>query len=533
MARSPSRREPRPKSSRRRTRRTTAADRQPRSRGPAPQAGTEPATPEAPAEPVVRKPKASPQAFTVKHFRAWARNLELDNGNQWDTEDFQEAFVGDLFSGVPECWLIIPEGNAKTTLFAGLALYHIEHRRSAMVPVGASARDQAQIMYQQGEGFIGRSELRGFRLHPGYRRIRFEAMLSMIQFQAADDRTGDGVIPTLALVDELHRHRDLRLYRTWRGKLEKRGGQLAAISTRGEPGSEFELTLERIRHEATDLSVDGTFTRAASSRLVLHEWAVPEDGDVEDIDLVKAANPLKAITVPMLREKRAAPTTTLGHWRRFVCNLPTRADESAITEAEWYAAKTDERIPEGEPIWVGLDVAWKWDTTAAVPFWMHDDKRLLGPASVLTPPRDGNSLDPDLVEKALLDIHARNPIHTVVMDTSRAEQLGRWIETDIGAIVIDRQQTNTAAVQDYDYFMEGLRTGVLKHSGDPALTRHALNAIARVLPFGDARFDRPNQSRLGPEQERRVIDALTAAAMVHATALTVPEQVEEPQAAWG
>jgi hypothetical protein len=106
------------------------------------------------------------------------------------------------------------------------------------------------------------------------------------------------------------------------------------------------------------------------------------------------------------------------------------------------------------------------------------------------------------------------------MDTSRAEQLGAWIAAELGAVVIDRQQTNTLAVEDFNYFMEALRNGWLHHAGDPGLTSHALNAIARVLPFGDARFDRPSQSRLGHEQERRVIDALTAAAMVHATAVT-------------
>jgi len=417
----------------------------------------------------------------------------------------------------------VPEGNGKTTLIAALALYHIQHTPSANVPVAASSRDQAEILYRQAEGFVERSELAGFRCLGGYRRIRFDGTHSRIQIFAADDRTGDGVLPTLALIDELHRHRDLRLYRTWRGKLEKRGGQIAAISTRGEPGSEFEVTLERIRQEATELRVDGTFTRASSSRLVLHEWAVPEGGDVEDFRLVKRANPLRSIKMPALREKRATPTMTLSHWRRFVCNLPTRNDAAAITEAEWYAAKTAERIPAGVPIWLGLDVAWKWDTTAAVPLWVRDPHyRLFGPATVLVPPRDGTSLDPDSVEKAIRDIHALNPIHTVVMDTSRAEQLGRWIETDIGAVVIDRPQTNTFAVQDYDRFMEALRGGWLKHAGDAGLTQHALNAIARVLPFGDARFDRPTQSRLGPEQERRVVDALTAAAMVHAQAMVAP-----------
>jgi phage terminase large subunit-like protein len=480
-------------------------------------------------DPVVRKPKAGAQAFTLPHFRQWARRLELDNGDQWEVEDFQAAFVEDLFSGVPECWLIIPEGNAKTTLFAGLGLYHIEHRRSASVPIAASSRDQVGIMYDQADGFITRSGLRGFKLHPGYRRIRHEGSLGRIQVMAADDRTGDGTIPTLALLDELHRHADLRLYRTWRGKLIKRGGQIGAISTRGEPGSEFELTLERIRREATDLSIDGSFTRAASAHLILHEWAVPEGSDVEDLAVVKAANPLAAMTVEALAEKRASPTWTLGHWRRFVCNLPTRSDDAAITEAEWYAARSDETIPEGQPIWLGLDVAWKYDTTALVPFWMPEpERRLFGPATILTPPRDGNTLDPGKIERAIIEIHQRNPIHTVVMDTSRAEQLGVWIGDTTGAVVIDRQQTTPMAVQDYDTFMEGLRLGWLKHAGDEGLTTHALNATARVLPFGDIRFDRPNQSRVGPEQPRRVIDALTAASMVHSYAVNVPVE-EVPQ----
>ena len=58
----------------------------------------------------------------------------------------------------------------------------------------------------------------------------------------------------------------------------------------------------------------------------------------------------------------------------------------------------------------------------------------------------------------------------------------------------------------------------LRHRGDPALSEHVLNAIARVLPYGDARFDRPAQNRRSSEQDGRVIDALTAAAMVLAVA---------------
>lgn len=457
----------------------------------------------------------------------------------------------DVFSGKSECWLVVPEGNGKTTLIAGLALYHCEFRPYAAVLVAASSREQAEQVYRQAEGFVIRSrrlqqivhspiavakgkqktEVPRFSCLEGYRRINHHEG-GRIQVMAADDRTGDGVIPTLAILDELHRHRSLTLYRTWMGKLLKRGGQIVTISTAGEPDSEFETARERIRQESEEITREGSFVRAVSKRLVLHEWAVPEGDDVDDMVVVKAANPLSSITLTDLSEKRTGSTMTLGHWRRFVCNLPTRTEDAAITEAEWWAARTDERIPPGEPIWVGLDVGWKYDTTAIIPFWMPaPEHRLLGPAIVLTPPRDGNSLDVQLVFNAFLELHARNPIHTVVMDSSRAEDIGQWIEQTIGAVVIDRQQTNSLAVIDYDKFMEALRNGWLKHAGDADLTRHALNAIARVLPFGDARFDRPHQSRLGPEQERRVIDALTAASQVHAMAVSMP-QAEEPMFAW-
>jgi phage terminase large subunit-like protein len=398
--------------------------------------------------------------------------------------------------------------------------------------LAASSRDQAEIDYRQGEGFVERSGLDGFRCYAGYRRIVYKPTGGRIQVFAADDRTGDGIIPTLCIIDELHRHRDMRLYRTWAGKLQKRKGQIVTISTAGEPGSEFEQTRERIRQDGTTTR-KGSHIRAVLTGLVLHEWAVPEDGEVEDVRIVKRANPLKAVTVERLRDDLASPSMTLSHWRRFKCNLPTRSDDAAITEAEWQAAGTDEAIPEGEPIWIGLDVAWKWDTTAIVPLWSHDAGRLLGPAIILTPPRDGASLDPHAIERALTELDARNPIHTVVMDPSRAEQLGAWIEETFGSTVIARPQSPALAVVDFERFMEGLRTGSLKHSGDAGLTRHALNAVARVDRFGAARFDRSSPTRYGgPEQERRVIDALTAAAMVNAQASMQPEPSFEPMVAY-
>lgn len=499
-----------------------------------------------------KPPEPELQPFTVPHFRAWSARAELDDGTMFVLDDFQASFLEDVFAGTPECWLIVPEGNGKTTFVALLALYHAEFRPYALVPIAASSREQAEIMYRQAEGFVLRSshlhqllhsaiqEAKGklkldvprFTCLEGYRRINHHAG-SRIQVMAAEDRTGDGVIPTMAIVDELHRHKDLSLYRTWAGKLDKRGGQLITISTAGEPGSDFELTRERIRQTATTVERRDCHTIARGPGVVLHEWAVPEKGDVTDMALVKRANPSPRITVESLTAKFAKSTMTLAHWRRLTCNLATRGSNAAITEAEWAKAATDEPIPEGVPVSVGLDVAWKWDTTAAVPLWDRDpEHRQFGPAEVLVPPRDGSSIDSALIEAALIRINDRNPIHTIVMDTSRAEQLGQWAEHEFGCTVIDWSQSIPVQVEEYDRFMDALRGGRLWHAGDAALTSHALNAIARVLPQGDAMFDRPSQTRQSSEQDRRVIDALKAAAMVHSF-VTIPAPVaEEAYARW-
>lgn len=466
-------------------------------------------------------------AFTVDHFRAWAAELVLDTGEPWVVEEFFCLFLEDYFVGVPENWLIVPEGNGKTTNLAGLAVYLLEHRSRASIPWAASSRDQAEIGYRQAEALVLASpRLRSFlKPQEGYRRIKNLVDGGRIQVFAADANTGDGVIPTDAFIDELHRHKDLRLYRTWTGKLLKRGARIAVISTAGEPGSEFEETRTLIRESVPVIERRPGFVHCRSDQLALHEYAVSEGDDVEDMAVVKAANPFSAITEETLRRKRSTPTMTVPHWRRFVCNLATRSAFAAVTEAEWDNAVSEQEWPAGEPASLGLDLGWKIDPTAIVPLWMPSlEQRLFGPATILTPPGDGRSLDPELVERALYDAANLNVIELVVMDPTRGEQLAAWIERELGATVVERQQTPALLAQDYSRFMEGLRTGVLRHMGDQGLRRHVLNAVIRQLPRGDSVFERPHRSRSSSQMNvLRVVDALDAAAMVHSVRVATLE----------
>jgi phage terminase large subunit-like protein len=471
------------------------------------------------------------EPFTVEHFRAWSGRLVLSSSAGFELEAFQAAFLEDVFGGFRECWLVLPEGSGKSTLIAALALYHVRFRAEGWVPVAASSRDQATVLYRQAAGFVQRTPglAEEFRLHPGYRRIHCVPTGSGVQVYAADAGVNDGIIPSLCVVDELHRHRDLSLYRLWVGKLSKTpGSQMLAISTAGEVGGEFEALREEFRLAAAGVERDGAFLRAAGESSVLHEYALEDDADPDDLAAVKRANPFSGVTVETLREKRAAPSWTAAHWARFTCNRPGRPDEAAISEAEWAAARTEREIPPGERVYAGLDVGWKLDTTALVPLWFESESfRLLGPATVLEPPRDGTMLPADAVRAAIADLHARNPIAALVMDPSFAADVAQWAADELGLDVVERPQGNAYAVADYQAFTAALRSGHLFHSGDPALTRHVLNAVARVLPGGGVRFDRPRQSRAASLQPGRVIDALVAAAMVHGT-MAGHVEVEEP-----
>jgi hypothetical protein len=473
-------------------------------------------------------------AFTAGHFREYVAGLVFDDGESRPPQDWQLEVVADVFKGFPETWLIVPEGNGKSTLLAQLALYGADFSDSPWIPVGASSAKQARIIYDQAAGFVERTPWldERFKCFGGYKLIRSLANGGIgIEVFAAEAKTGDGVIPfPFAIVDELHRHDDLRLYSLWKGKLRKRGGQILTISTAGEPETPFENTRDEIRRRATKRERTGAHLRAEGPGLVLHEWMVPSDEQCSDMGVVKAANPLWSITEKSLAEDFASPTMDLGDWKRLKCNRPTRSVISAITDKEWDDAQIDGEIPAGAEIDIGLDVAFKWDTTAAVPLWKGPAFRLLGPTSILTPPRDGSSMHPDEIKDALLELSHGYRVGAVVMDMERAADIGSWIEDELGVTVIDRSQTNKLACADYEAFMDGLRNATLKHTGHAGLRAHVLNAIARRLPGGDHRFDRPTSSRRSVgQQDRRVIDALTAAAMVveHSNRATPKRSVYE------
>jgi phage terminase large subunit-like protein len=121
------------------------------------------------------------EPFTVEHFRKYAHGLRLDNGERFVLEPFQVEVAADIFAGFSEVWKIVPEGNGKTTFMSALALYHGDYTETAFVPIGASSREQAEILYRQAEGFVYRTPgLKDrFKCQEGYRRIKCSGLAAV------------------------------------------------------------------------------------------------------------------------------------------------------------------------------------------------------------------------------------------------------------------------------------------------------------------------------------------------------------------
>jgi phage terminase large subunit-like protein len=341
-----------------------------------------------------------------------------------------------------------------------------------------------------------------------------------MQVFAADDRTGDGAIFTLAVLEEAHRHPSLRLYRTWHGKMDKRGGQILSISTAGEPGGEYETTKGEFIARATDLEREGRHTVARGPGFVLHRHALDLADDIHDLKLVKQANPFEGITLKSLKSKHDSPARLDAHWARFTCGVAVRLAGSAISAAEWDQLERGV-IPEGEPVWVGADFGWKWDTTAITPLWLPTPERwVFGKPAVIVPPRDGTSTSSRAIKAAFEAIHRRNPIHTVVMDENAGgAQMAEWIRDELDAQVVAYGQTDKPQALAFDRFTEGVREGSIEHPHDETFTLHVLNAIARGCLGDRYKFDKPrNRSTVHTGYDLQVIDALSAASAVLAAA---------------
>lgn len=452
----------------------------------------------------------------VDEFAAFCAELTLEDGSQMVLEPFQRRMLTDYFAGTTETLILVSKKNGKSSLLAALALHHLLVTEDAECVIAASSREQATILLRQARGLIRRTSALARLMDVKQREIVSTLDDGRIRVLASDENTADGVIPSLALVDELHRHRSADLYGVFRDGLGPRRGRMITISTAGDDESSPLGVMRAAAHKLPVVEREGAYRycRNADGSYAMHEWALEADGDRSDMRVVKLANPASWQTEESLQRRHDSPSMTSWQWARFACGVWVKGEGSAIQPEDWDALCGPVEAPSRPAVWVGMDLGWVRDTTALVVLWWDsEDRRVVLETQVIQPPGDGSLLDDRAIVGAVLDLDARYEIRGVVYDPEAGgQQMVQQLEREHQIEFVEHSQKNGPMSLAASRLMEAIRRKVLVHDGDRVLRQHVLNAVE--VPLGPVfKFDRP---RRGP---RVPIDALTALEMAHSVAV--------------
>lgn len=426
---------------------------------------------------------------------------------EWQLRDFAELLEEDE-RGVRqhrEGALWVARKNGKSTISAALALYMLcaDGEPGAEVISAASSRDQAAIVFNEAKSMVERSPLLSQYCKVYRREITCgdgHGGMNIYRVISSDAPRQHGLNPSAVIIDELHAHEDDgELYYALRtAGLMRRNFLLLSISTAGYDYESIagEIYLRGQRRDPT------LWSRS-------YEVA---DGDVENRDAWKAANPSSWITTEML--EREAASLPRFVFERLHLNRWTSAEAQFIQPAEWHACRSsDAVIPDHSDIWVGVDLGLKFDTAAVA--WVDKDLRcdsyvwgLQRDGARRSPPAheiiDAESLEIKDVEDFILnELGLRYRIREIVYDPYRFERSAQELK-NAGFWVAPFEQKEVHLVAAAQAFFESVNHRRYKHDGDPVLTTHILNAAA---------VEREGGIRMSKKRAKRAMDAAMALAM--------------------
>ncbi len=249
---------------------------------------------------------------------------------------------------------------------------------------------------------------------------------------------------------------------------------------------------------------------------------------------MKTANPAPWVTIAELQERHDSPSMMDWAWRRFTCGQWVQGEHGAFQALEWAAcADPGLVVPEGaRGPYVGVDLGFKWDTTALVPVWVvgggwHEVRRevrpgayvrewqpdgteptaYIGKPTIIVPPGDGSSMSVDVIFAACRELADRWPEPTFVIDPlAGGEHLAQRLDVELDqARIVTHSQANTPMSRASQRLAEMIASGRLKHPDDESLNAHLLACGVRQIGEGWRLAKQPGS--------RAPIDAAVALAM--------------------
>lgn len=453
------------------------------------------------------------EPVALANFGRFCSELKIEDGSAFKLHTFQRKLLRDYFEGVRETCIIIPKKNGKTTLLAALALYHLLVTDNAECIMVAASRDQAEIILRQARMFVRSSPALQRVMSPQRREIRSLIDEGRIRVLASDEDTADGVIPTLAIVDELHRHRTSELYGVLMRGLGPRKGQIITIST---AAATLDSPLGKMRQRAYDtpgMVRAGKYRYVVAGSLAFHEYALDPEDDTENLRVVKQANPAPWITVPWLAQLKASGTPS--EHLRFACGIWTEAEDPWLDPAVWDALTDPSvKIADGEQVWA---YAKKRGEIAVLLVLAKRDDHLAVEATIWDIRAEFATL-----EAACRETCAKYKVQQLLYVPKEFKRSAELLEVE-GLPMMEFPNTAERMAAPSTTLEKAVEDEVLKHNGDLALRTHVLSGAWKESPHGRWLAEDPNS--------HRPIDALVAlASAVHVAG--APQKTGVVMMAW-
>ena len=484
----------------------------------------------------------------------WLRRLKHPKnpapGHPFQLDPWQERTVRKIYGPrhedgtrvVRRVVLLLPRGNRKTSLAAGLTLLHLigpERLPGGLTVSAASAHDQAMELFNEAAMIVQHD--RRLSKHLGVReyvsRIAYREIGSRYVALHADGKAQHGKTPNVVIADELHAWEGRKGLRQWEAldsALVKVPGTLmmiASTSGRGQENlawSQIEYAIKVQKGEIED-----------PATLPIIFMAEPED-DWRDEDLWFAVNPGLRHGYPDIqgfRDKAMKAEHSPFERDSFLqFNLNRWLDQSTspfvemhVYDAGKHEVDEDELEMVQAPCWIGVDLSKNEDLTAVVACWrdgedgyqvkpfffcpednlrergeLHGVDYLTWAEEGFIIPTPGNVVDLAAVEDHIRELCARHAVQEIAFDPTYGRHMMSSLSEDGFPVVEFRQGwvTMAPAVKELERAILARR---FRHGAHPVLRWNFENIQLRVDPAGNRSF---HKGKSGNK-----IDGAVAAAM--------------------
>lgn len=502
---------------------------------------------------------------------------------------WQEQIVRDLFSTegcvrkVREAYVSMPKKNGKSALCGAIALYALLTDSAPRIYGAASSRDQASIVFRAAVDTARALPAiqRKIRVAPSVRRIERADGAGFYQVLSADGDVQDGIEPTLAIVDELHRWRTAKAETLWSvlraGMVAQREPLLLTITT---AGAEHESSLWSREHERAQMYLSGALAHDAA--YYARVWSADRKRVTDDPDYWlsrearAAANPshedhggfLLDSVLAREAERARSDHAARQQYLRYHLNVPVMEQEDPVIDmpawlecvgpvdvSRWERWDPERVIADlslaGVPCYAGVDLSSTTDLTAvvllfppqgardqyvSVPFfWMpresvrelEERDRVPYTAWItrgFVAATPGRVVDYRAVRARLEWTRATFDLRHVVMDPWNSRQLSVELASD-GFAVAELRQTITSLSPPTKKFLELYLSRSLWHLGHPVMTYCAQCLSLRADDNGNLRPDKPDRRK-----SAKRIDGIVA--LINALAMCMQPEDTRPTIIW-